>query len=97
MHRRGIMQILLPYLHKVGVLGITDSHHSMYLLNQLLFLVVIKLHVPLGQSGLPCSVLNQDEADLNDRSRGGEKMKNEKCSAVREQGWRPLYQRATLL
>jgi hypothetical protein len=69
-----------PYLHKVGVLGITDSHHSMYLLNQLLFLVVIKLHVPLGQSGLPRSVLNKDEADLY--GRGGEKMKREKCSAV---------------
>lgn len=53
----------VPELHKVGVLGIPDSYHSMNFLNQLLFLIIVKLHVPFGQSCLPCSVLDQDEAD----------------------------------
>lgn len=60
---------LIPYLHKVGVLGIPDSDHSMHLLDQLLLLVVIELHVPFGQSCLPCSVLDEDEADLCDTIR----------------------------
>ena len=53
-----------PNLHKVGVFGITDRDHSVDLLDELLLLVVIKLHVPLSQPGLPRSVLDQDEADL---------------------------------
>lgn len=53
-----------PYLNKVGMLGVPDSDHGMHFLDQLLFLVVIKLHVPFGQPRLPCSVLNEDEADL---------------------------------
>lgn len=56
----------IPYLHKVGVLGIPDRHHSMHFLDQLLFLIIIKLHVPFGQSCFPCSVLDEDEADLCD-------------------------------
>lgn len=53
-----------PYLNKVGVLGIPDRHHSVDFLDQLLLLVVVKLHVPLGQPRLACSVLNEDEANL---------------------------------
>lgn len=59
----------MPYLYKVGVFGIPDSYHSVHFLNQLLFLIIIKLHVPFGQSCLPCSVLDEDEADLYDKIR----------------------------
>lgn len=52
------------YLYKVGVFGITDCHYSVNLFNKLLFLIIIKLHVPLGQSGLSCPILNEDKADL---------------------------------
>lgn len=53
------------YLYKVGVFGITDCHHSMNLFNKLLFLIIIKLHVPLRQSGLSCPILDEDKADLH--------------------------------
>lgn len=36
----------------------------MHFLDQLLLLIIIKLHVPFGQSRLPRSVLDEDEADL---------------------------------
>lgn len=52
------------HLHKVGVLGISDSDHGMHLFDQLLFLIIIKLHVPLGQASLAGPVLDEDEADL---------------------------------
>lgn len=58
---------LVPYLDKVGVFGVPDRDHSVDFLYQLLFLVVIELHVPFGQSRLARSVLNEDEADLENR------------------------------
>lgn len=36
----------------------------MHFLNQLLLLIIIELHVPLGQARLACPVLDEDEADL---------------------------------
>lgn len=44
--------------------GISDSDHGVHLLYQLLFLVIIELHVPLGQARLARPVLDEDEADL---------------------------------
>lgn len=61
------ISLQIPYLHKIGVFGISDSYHSMNFLNQLLFLIIIKLHVPFGQSCLSCSVLDEDEANLRDK------------------------------
>lgn len=55
------------YLYKVGVFGISDRHYSMNLLNELLLLIIIKLHVPFSQSGFSCSVLDQNEANLGKR------------------------------
>lgn len=63
-HMKMIWLDKITYLHKVGVLGIPDSHHSMHFLYQLLFLIIIKLHIPFGQSRLSSSVLDQDETDL---------------------------------
>jgi len=57
------------YLYKVGVFGITDCHYGVNLFNQLLLLIIIELHVPLGQPGLPCSILDEDEADLQKKNR----------------------------
>lgn len=56
----------VPELHKVGVLGIPDGDHGVHLLDQLLLLVVIELHVPLGQARLACPVLDKDESDHGD-------------------------------
>lgn len=46
------------------MLGISDGDHGVHLLDQLLLLVIIELHVPLGQARLACPVLDEDEADL---------------------------------
>jgi len=51
-------------LDKVGVLGVADRHHGVHLLDQLLLLVVVKVHVPLGQPCLTRPVLDQDEPNL---------------------------------
>lgn len=52
------------YLHKISVFCISDCDNCMDLLNQLLLLIIIKVHVPLGQTGFSSSVLNENEADL---------------------------------
>lgn len=67
---RVVKHSLIPYLDKVGVFGIPDRDHSVDFLDQLLFLIVIELHVPFGQSRLACSVLNEDEADLENTGKG---------------------------
>lgn len=51
-------------LDEIGVFGIADGDDGVDLLDELLLLVVVKLHVPLGQAGLPSAVLDEDEADL---------------------------------
>lgn len=53
-----------PYLHKIGVLGVSDGDDCVNLLNQLLFLVVIEIHVPFRQSGLSSPVLDQNKSNL---------------------------------
>jgi len=50
-------------LDKVGVLLITDSDDCMHLLYQLLLLLVVKVHVPLGQPRLPRPVLDHYKPD----------------------------------
>lgn len=55
---------LATHLHKVGVFGVAHRHYRMHLLNQLLLLVVIKVHVPFGQPRLARPVLDEDEPDL---------------------------------
>lgn len=67
-HGKGV-----SHLHKVGVLGIPDSDHGVHLLDQLLLLVIIELHVPLGQTRLACPVLDEDESDLE---QAGEEMRD---------------------
>ena len=44
-------------LNKVGVLCVSHSHNRVNLLNQLLLLVVVKVHVPFCESGLACKEL----------------------------------------
>ena len=51
-------------LHKIGVLGISHSDNCMDFFDQLLFFIVIEVHVPLGQPSLPSTILNQDEPYL---------------------------------
>ena len=43
---------------------VTYCYNSVHLFNQLLLLIVFKMHVPLGQTGLARTVLDQDEPDL---------------------------------
>lgn len=52
------------YLHKVGVLGISDCYYCVNFLDQLLLFIIVKLHVPFGQPCFPCSVLDENEPDL---------------------------------
>ncbi len=54
----------MTYRYKVGVLGVTDCHHRVNFLYQLLFLVVVEVHVPLGQASFTGSVLYQDKPNL---------------------------------
>jgi len=54
----------LTHFNKVGVLGVADRHDGVNLFNQFLFLVIIKVHVPLCQPRLPRSVLDQDKPNL---------------------------------
>lgn len=44
--------------------GVTNGDDGVNLLDQLLLLVVIKVHVPLGQSRLAGAVLDQNESNL---------------------------------
>lgn len=48
-------------LHEIRVLGVPDSHHGVDLFDQFLLLVIVEVHVPLGQAGLAGSVLDEDE------------------------------------
>ena len=45
------------------MLGVADRDQGVHFLDELLLLVIVEVHVPLGQSGLAGSVLNQDETD----------------------------------
>ena len=51
-------------LDKVGVFGVSHCHNSVHFLNQLLLLIIIKMHVPFSKPCLPCTVLDQDKPDL---------------------------------
>ena len=59
-----MVQQKATYSDKVGVFCIPHGDNGVYFLDQLLLLVIIKVHVPLGQSGLACPVLDQDKPDL---------------------------------
>ena len=52
------------HLDEVGVLGVPDGDDCVHLLDQLLLLLVVEMHVPLGEARLPSAVLDQDEPDL---------------------------------
>lgn len=55
------------YLYKVGVLGVSHSDHCVHFLDQFLFFVVIKVHVPLGQASFACSVLYEYKSNLESK------------------------------
>ena len=50
--------------HKVGVFGVPHCHQSVNLFDQLLFLIIVKMHIPLGQTCFASAVLNEDETNL---------------------------------
>lgn len=50
-------------LYEVCVFGISDGDDGMHFLYQFLLLVIVKVHVPLGQPRLARSVLDQDKPD----------------------------------
>ena len=57
--------MLYNNLNKIGVFSVSHGHNCMYLFNQLLFLIVIEVHVPLCQAGFTGPVLYQDETNLS--------------------------------
>ena len=46
------------HLHKICVFGIANGDQRVHLLNQLLLLIIVEMHVPLGEPCLPCAVLD---------------------------------------
>ena len=56
--------ILKVHLNKIGMFCISYGDCGMNIFNKFLFLFVIKGDVPLCKAGLPCTVLDQDKADL---------------------------------
>jgi hypothetical protein len=44
--------------------GISDSYNCMHFFNQFLLFIIVKIHVPFGQSSFPSSVLDKDESNL---------------------------------
>lgn len=47
--------------------GVAHRHQGMDLLNQLLLLVIVKVHVPFGKARLSSAILDQNEANLEGR------------------------------
>lgn len=73
------------YCDKVCVFGISDGDYGVNFFYQLLFLIILKVHVPLGEAGLTSTILNQDETNLH------------KQQIRIWEGWKsPLKQRATV-
>ena len=64
------MKFIQTYSDKVSVFGISDSDNGVNLFNQFLLLIVLKVHVPLGQARLTGAILNQDETNLHGKVRG---------------------------
>ena len=62
---QAVVYRIQTHSNKVCVLGISDSDDGVDFFNQLLFLVILKVHVPLGQARLTGTVLNQDETNLH--------------------------------
>ena len=52
------------YLHKVGMFGVSHSNDGMNFFNQLLLLIIIKVHVPFGQASFAGTILDKDEPNL---------------------------------
>lgn len=67
-------------LHEVRVFGVPDSDDRVHLFDQLLFLVVVEVHVPLRQSRLAGPVLYQYEADHRDAF-GSAKRNGTRCKS----------------
>ena len=55
----------VPEFHKVRMLGISDCHYGVNLLYQFLLLLVLEVHVPLGQPRLARPVLDHNELNAH--------------------------------
>lgn len=45
------------YFHEIRVFCITNGDHSMHLFNQLLLFIIVKVHIPFGQSSFARTIL----------------------------------------
>ncbi len=59
------------YSDKVCVLCVPDGDDGVNLFNELLFLIIPKVHVPLGKARLTGAVLNQNETNLHNTEKIG--------------------------
>lgn len=48
----------LSYLNEIGMFRISNSNYSVYLFNELLFLIIIEVHVPFRQSSFASTILD---------------------------------------
>lgn len=55
---------IYTHSNKVCVFSISNSHNRVNLFNQLVFLIILKMHVPFSQPRLPRSVLDENEPYL---------------------------------
>ena len=59
------------YGDKVGVLCVPDGDDGVNFFNELLLLIILKVHVPLGEARLTGAVLNQDKTNLHNTEEMG--------------------------
>lgn len=63
-HNKTAKPLEFTHLNKVSVFGISYCHESMNFLDQFLFLIIIEVHVPLGKSRFPSTILDKNESNL---------------------------------
>jgi len=50
--------------NEICMLRVPNRHNGVNLLNQFLFFIILKVHVPLGQPRLASAILDQNETNL---------------------------------
>lgn len=53
-----------PYLNEIGMFCISYGNNCMYFFYQLLFFIIVKIHIPFSKTSLTSTVLNKDETNL---------------------------------
>lgn len=60
---------MTTYLHEIGVFCVSHRDKGMHLLDELLLLVIVKVHVPFREASFSRTILDEDEANLQENTR----------------------------